>query len=92
MPTITKDDRPDPETLEFMRKSTYTFPDTKWAAYQNHDLGHRQLGHLRFLAVGPQNTVKEVPKPRLPDFPAEINWRYQFVGLVDLKTGEIKEE
>jgi hypothetical protein len=89
---INKDDKPDPETLDFMRSSAFTFPDTKWAAYQNHDLGHRQLGHLRFLAVGPQNTIKETPKPRLPDFSNEINWRYQFVGYVDLKSGEIVDE
>jgi hypothetical protein len=50
------------------------------------------LGHLRFLATGPQNTIKEAPKPTLPDFHGEINWRYQFVGWVNLETGKIEED
>lgn len=62
----------------------------RWAAYQNHDLGSRELGHLKFLAVGPRCTVKSAPAGRLPDTPREINWRYWFVGYVNLKTGEVE--
>jgi hypothetical protein len=71
-----------------MRSSPYNFPDTRWAAYQNHDLGHYDIGHLKFLAVGPQNTFKETP-PRMPDTQSTIGWRYVFVGFVDLPTGAI---
>ena len=88
--SVIGDNRPDTEALEAMRKSPYTFESTRWAAYQNHDLGHYNVGHLRFLAVGPDNTVKEAHS-RLPDFPGEINWRYIFVGWVNLETGEIEE-
>lgn len=84
--------QPDPDVVEIMKSSPHNFSDTRWAAYQNHDLGHRDIGHLQFLAVGPQNTVKEAPKPRLPDYPDRINWRYQFVGFVNLETGLIEEE
>jgi hypothetical protein len=59
-----------------------------WIAYQNQDLGHRDLGHLKFLAVGPGCTFKEAPK-RYPDTPDAINWRYLLHGEVNLKTGEI---
>jgi hypothetical protein len=63
---------------------------TRWAVYENHDLGHWALGHLQFLAVGPQNTFKTAPT-RLPDAHGEINWRYVHVGYVDLVSGEIVE-
>jgi hypothetical protein len=77
-----------PEALKQMRESLYNFPDTRWAAYQNVELGHPQLGHLKFLAVGPHNTLKEASE-RLPDTPREINWRYYLVGFISLETGDI---
>lgn len=65
-------------------------PGTKWAAYQNMDLGHSHLGHLRFLATGPGHTFP-VPPERHPDIPEEVPlWRYRLVGFVNLKTGEIE--
>jgi hypothetical protein len=82
---------PEPSALEAMRKSPYNFADTQWLAFENADLGSRELGHMRFLAVGPSNTIKrEQVSNRLPDFPGEINWRYQLVGVVDLSTGEVQ--
>ena len=84
------EDRPDAEALASMKSSRYNFSDTRWAAYENHDLGHRALGHLKFLAVGPQNTFKRAPA-RLPDTKDAINWRYVLVGFVDLVSGEIVE-
>ena len=58
-----------------------------WAAYCNMD-----LGHLKFIKWGEGCTLAEAPKPRLPDFPGVINWRYQYVGEVDLATGAVEEE
>ena len=95
-------DKPGDEALAHMRnfhcgecspcKSGGDFPClAKWAAYENHELGNPNAGHLKFLAVGRGCTFKEAPKPRLPDTPTDINWRYQFVGFVDLATGEIGE-
>ena len=85
------DAKPDPESVELMRTSPYNFDDTKWAAYQNHAMDSMECGHLKFLACGPQNTLKEVKGDRMPDFANAINWRYQFVGYVNLETGLIDQ-
>lgn len=79
----------DPEALEAMKTSVCRFSDTVWAAYENSDLGHSQLGHLKFMAVGSENTFKVAPV-RLPDTAdGAINWRYIYVGTVNLETGEV---
>ena len=65
--------------------------EAKWYAYQNVDMGSLDLGHLKFLAVGPGCTFKTPPKPRMPDTPTDINWRYYLAGIVNLATGEIEE-
>jgi hypothetical protein len=83
--------RPDPEALAKMKSNSCNFAGTRWAVYENHDLGHRGLGHLKFLAVGPQNTLKTAPA-RMPDTEGEINWRYVHVGFVDLVSGEIVDQ
>ncbi len=80
--------RPDPEALVKMKSSRCNFADTRWAAYENHDLGHWALGHLKFLAVGPQNTLNTAPA-RMPDTEGKLNWRYVHIGFVDLVSGEI---
>jgi hypothetical protein len=36
-------ERPSAEALKQMKASPYSFPDTLWAAYQNHDMGHPGL-------------------------------------------------
>ena len=81
-------EQPHPAALEAMRESPYNFPDTRWAAYQNMDIGHADLGHLKFLAVVPKNTCKTAPE-RLPDMPDAINWRYLHVCFVDLRSGGV---
>jgi len=71
----------------------------RWYAYQNHDMGSPTLGHVKFLRCGPDCGIKEAPKGTLPDFqnkgpgtaPSTINWRYQYVGVVNIETGEIEE-
>lgn len=78
--------KPEPETLAVMRERGGT-----WYAYQNHDLGHPELGHLRFLQVGPECTYQEAPE-RYPDSQYGLGWRYLRVGIVNLETGEIEEE
>ena len=77
-----------PEALEVMRSSPYNFPDTRWAAYENHALDSASCGELRFLAVGPQNTCHEAPE-RYPDTHLGTGWRYGRIGWVNLETGEI---
>jgi len=91
MSKLVGDERPSAEALKQMRESPYSFPDTFWATYQNHDLGHHGLGHLQFLAVGPQNTIKAAPG-RMPDTERSLNWRYIHVGFVNLETGQIEPE
>lgn len=78
----------EPEALEEMKDSPYHFEDTKWVAYQNQAMDSAGLGHLQFLAVGPRNTFKEAPKA-YPDTQFGAGWKYQFIGWVDLGTGEV---
>jgi hypothetical protein len=63
---------------------------TRWAAYQNHAMDSSGLGELRFLAVGPNNTIKEKPA-RYPDTHLGTGWAYLFVGWVNLETGQVEE-
>ena len=63
---------------------------TRWAAYQNHDLGSRDIGHLKFLLCGKDcGLTMEEAHGRMPDTKDAINWRYQFVGWVDLDEGKV---
>ena len=77
------DEKVGPETLETIRKK-----GGKWFAYQNHDLGDRNIGNLQFLKAGPECTFPW-PPPRMPDTERTIGWRYILVGKLDLATGEI---
>ena len=60
-----------------------------WAAYQNHDLGHKNCGHVTFLKYGPDCTYA-VPPRKHPDTPKMFGWRYVYVGIVNLDTGKIE--
>lgn len=82
------DETAHPEALEAMQNSPANHPTTQWAAYQNQDLSHPHLGHLKFLAVGPHNTLSKPPL-RHPDMPTESFWRYVLVGWVNLTSGQI---
>jgi hypothetical protein len=75
-------------TIGFIKRSGYHFPHTRRAAHRNEDLGHYRCGGLRFLAIGPQNTYRAAPN-RLPGTPDTINWRYIYIGFLDLQTGRI---
>jgi len=77
---------PDPDSLRYMKERGGT-----WAAYQNNDLGHPNLGHLKFLKVGSGCTYESAPS-KMPDTFTDINWRYTHVGFVDLETGKIVPE
>ena len=79
------DSAPEEESLETMRDR-----GGRWAAYQNMDMGHYNLGHLQFLQFGgPGNTFK-LPPERYPDTPQAIGWRYLYVGEMNLTTGKIE--
>ena len=75
--------KPSPEALKQMRERP-----GNWAAYRNHDLGHYDAGHMRFLKYGPDCTLKEPPQ-RYPDTDQGIGWRYVYIGTVNLQTGEV---
>jgi hypothetical protein len=86
MTKLIGDAKPEPEALAQMRER-----GGEWFAYQNMDLGSRDIGHLTFLKVGPGQTFVTPPERR-PDFPGgSLGWRYLLVGKVDLETGEIRE-
>jgi hypothetical protein len=51
------------------------------AVYENHDLGHPELGRIVCLSFGSTGAVFEgEPPSRMPDLPQLIGWRYQLVG------------
>lgn len=77
-------DRPDASALEAMRERGGT-----WAAYQNHDMGHRDLGGLAFLKIGPGCTNVTAPKHYPDGTSVGMGWRYLFAGYVNLETGAI---
>lgn len=86
MASLIGDNKVDQGVLDRMRRSGYEH----WAAYQNHDMGHSELGHTVYLAYGEGRVFKAPPKT-YPDTANIIGWRYQLVGTVDLETGTIKE-
>ena len=51
------------------------------AVYENHDLGHSNAGHRKFVSFGSSAAQLETDDPprRLPDI-GEINWRYQLIS------------
>lgn len=77
-------DKAHPEALEAMRAS-----GGSWAAYQNKALDSGLVGQLQFLAVGPGRTFETPPEQFPADTAAGAGWRYRFIGLVDLETGEV---
>lgn len=79
---------PDEESLAAMMHNPLTSGGARWAAYQNHALDSREIGHLRFIAIGEDCTFKEPPS-RHPDTNDVIGWKYVWVGWVDLETGLI---
>lgn len=83
-------EKAEPEALEQMKGSPYNYNDTRWAAYQNVALDSANLGHIQFLAIGPDNTFKEPPK-QAPDTQHGLGWKYRFIGWVDLETGEVRQ-
>jgi len=79
----------DEQALEQMRRIGHS--TTRWAAYQNVALDSAGLGHLQFLAVGPDNTYQEPPKQYPADTSSGMGWRYRFCGWVDMETGIVEE-
>ena len=51
------------------------------AVYENHDLGHPELGRIVCLSFGsPESALGVEPPQRMPDLPQLIGWRYQLIG------------
>lgn len=52
------------------------------AVYRNEDIGHPDLGRMKFVSFGSEAAQLEVSEPpsTLPDIGEEINWRYQLFG------------
>lgn len=78
------------ESVEDMKRSRCNLKDTKWVAFQNHVMDSEAFGHIIFLAIGPENMIKDVPK-HLPDSEHGMGWKYRFVGYINLKTGLIEK-
>lgn len=54
----------------------------KIAVYENHDLGHPEIGHRQYVSYGSlaAQLGGAEPPERLPDIGGAINWRYVLVG------------
>jgi hypothetical protein len=89
---LTRPDQPIAHAaLNTMRRSKEENPTWEFYAYENHDLGHPLVGHMQFLACGPDNTHK-TPPSRMPDTDTSLGWRYVFVGKVNLETGLVEPQ
>jgi hypothetical protein len=53
------------------------------AIYRNHDLGSRDVGHVKATSYGSPAAQLETDTPpqTLPDIGHSINWRYQLEGV-----------
>jgi hypothetical protein len=60
----------------------------RWAAYQNHDLGSKTLGHLKLLKFGDGCTFAE-PPAHYPDPSISQGHNYLYVGELNLTNGVI---
>lgn len=76
----------DPEALAEMRTRAEKWPRCKWAAAQCVDMGSRDIGQVKFYAVGPENTIRTINHSTLG------HWSQYFIGWVDLETGKIVSE
>lgn len=52
------------------------------AVYENHDLGHPEVGTKKFISYGSSVAQLETDTPpnTLPDIGSQINWRYALIG------------
>lgn len=79
-------DKPDPEAIAQMQVLGGT-----WAAYQNVAFDSHNAGHMQFLKVG-EGCTYETPPPKYPmDTEHGMGWRYVFIGMVNLETGEVEK-
>lgn len=85
-PIIGEQEGPEEQALAAMRQRSEQWPDAKWAAAQCVDMSSSNLGHMQFVAVGPDRTITCIDNPTL------IHWSYYFVGWVNLDTGKIQNE
>jgi hypothetical protein len=76
-----------PEALEQMKARLQ--PGVRWAAYQNKSLDSANTGHMQFLAVGGSATYAHPTAQYPADTVHGMGWRYRFIGMVDLETGEV---
>lgn len=62
----------------------------QWAVYQNHDLGSRQIGHLKCLKYG-AGCTHETPPAHYPADSISQGHNYVLVGRLDTVSGVIKD-
>lgn len=76
-----------PTSLRTLRERSR--PNTKWAAFENHAMDSSLRGHLQFIMFGEGCTYETCPE-KMPDTEFDLGWKYVFVGVVNLETGEIE--
>lgn len=52
------------------------------AVYENHEIGHPEMGHRQYVSFGSPAAQLETDEPpqRMPDIGGSINWRYWLIG------------
>ena len=76
--------RLDEDALKQMRERGGT-----WAAYENRALDSSTRGHHQFLKVGEGCTHTTPPLTYPADTSSGTGWKYVFIGMVNLETGEV---
>jgi hypothetical protein len=61
-----------------------------WAAYRNEAMDSAELGMMIFLEVG-EGCTYETPPKQAPDGSWGMGWKYLYLGMVNLETGEIEK-
>lgn len=77
------------EQCDLAKKSKFNHDSTRWAIYQNVDMSSRDIGKTVLMAIGPENTIKTVNRPSMPDTQGLRGWQYYFCGFINLDTLEI---
>lgn len=73
-----------PEAKDGLRLAAKRYPKARFAAAQCVDMSSRDIGHVTFVAVGPDNTIKTVDSQTL------LHWSRRFIGFVNLDTWQIE--
>jgi hypothetical protein len=62
-----------------------------WAVYENQQMDSSHYGDMICVRFGPDCTYKTPPE-HAPDGHYGAGWKYRYVGMADLESGEVRDE